>query len=70
MVQTSKLLSDEFLHDLDESDFSNIQYHVNTCYARYIKTGIRHAQKKATEKRPSSESEGDDNAMSTPENRY
>ena len=30
VVQTSKLLSDEFLHDLDESDFSNIQYHVNT----------------------------------------
>ena len=69
VVQTSKLLNNDFLHNLDASDFSNIQYHVNTCYARYIKTGIRHAQKKAAEKRSSSESKVDGNEMSTPENR-
>ena len=52
VVKTSKLLSDNVLFNLSESELSAIQYHVNSCYGRYIKSGERFAQKQATEKRP------------------
>ena len=33
----SKLLNDELLEGIPDSQYENIQYHVNTCYPRYVR---------------------------------
>ena len=48
IVQTSNLLNDDLLINIPESNLYSLQYHVKTCYARYIKTGERYKQKTST----------------------
>ena len=40
-VECSKLLNDEFLEGIPDSQYENIQYHVNTCYPRYLRSKER-----------------------------
>ena len=68
IIQTSNLLKDDTLSDFQDSDLTLLQYHVKTCYARYIKTGERYAKKQTGEKRPNTETSSS-TEISSPESR-
>ena len=38
IVECSKLLNDELLERIPDSQCENIQYHVNTCYPHYVRS--------------------------------
>ena len=46
IVECSKLLNDELLEEIPDSQYENIRYHVNTCYPRYVRSKER-LEKKA-----------------------
>ena len=50
VIKTSKILPDDTLYRLNETDLKKIQYHVKTYYARYKKDRER-SEKKTLEKR-------------------
>ena len=54
VIKTSRILSDDTLYTLNETDLNKIQYHVKTCYGRYNKYGER-SEKKALGKRSHTE---------------
>ena len=41
IVECSKLLNDELLEGIPDSQYENIQYHVNTYYPRYVRSKER-----------------------------
>ena len=41
IVECSKLLNDELLEGIPDSQYENIHYHVNTCYPRYLRSKER-----------------------------
>ena len=38
IAECSKLLNDELLEGIPDSQYQNIKYHVNTCYPRYVRS--------------------------------
>lgn len=46
IVECSKLLNDDLLEGIPDSQYENIQYHINTCYPRYVRSKER-SEKKA-----------------------
>ena len=55
VIKTSHLLADDILYGLNDSELSQIQYHVRWCYARYKRTGERHVQNQDVSKRQNTE---------------
>ena len=45
IMETSKLLNDKLLVHLSNNELSEIKYHGKTCYARYKRSGERHAKR-------------------------
>ena len=46
IISYSRTLQDDLLYGLLEIDYTNIKYHVNTCYSRYMrgkKTARKHS---------------------------
>ena len=67
VIKTSRILSDDTLYRLNETDFNKIQYHAKTYYARYKKAGER-SEKKELGKRSHTETFPSDQ-MTSPEGR-